>query len=160
MPHEEGAQASPSLILALHDRYEQAWQEYHEIDLKKPRKASELPEGERSIACINRERGKVESFQETSLIRNTICYQIPTTDEEAAILIHHVWVMIDESSGVYLEELSLEEKQSLEQSINSVFIYLACRGTVDAAKIGPQFSRHAMLAVKRRRYRTGMAPAD
>jgi len=148
--------SSGSLILALAARYEQAWDEYNHIDRKQPRKPTgDAVNGPDWHPYYRSQRGMADNFEETQLLRETICYQVPDTDEELTVLAHHAWIMFDDQS-----KMTKREIRALQQALNSIFDYLASNGRMDSVKAGDQFTTNAMLAFHRRRYRTGVTAED
>lgn len=154
--HRNAAAASPikaSLIMSLHARYEAAYEEYNHIEETRPKAPGNS--GDPSwYAYARADRGLEENFRETSLLRQMICYQVPSTDEELTVLAFHVWSLFD------TPEMLDEERRALDQGLNSMFDYLVCEGRADMGKAGSQFATGAMLAWHRRRYRTGLTAED
>lgn len=137
-----------SLILALHARYEQAFEEYNQLD-----EASRGPsEGDENSRMRRRryDEGMKDSAQETDLIRLSVLWQVPITFEEATVLAFHLWSLDDAATS-----LTEAEKKGMEVGMNSLFDFLVCEGCADMNKFGRQFSDGAMLAFQRRRTRTG-----
>ena len=135
---------APSLILAMHARYEEAWEEYNRVDRDQP-KQSDDPGKHHQAA-----QGMAENFRETLSLQRAILYQLPTTDEEATVLAHHAWVLFDEHS-----EISEGDKEALATALTTLFDWFVAEGRADDEKMGKQFTANAKIAFHRRRARTG-----
>ena len=135
---------APSLILAMHARYEEAWEEYNRVDRDKPKLSDD------ATKHFLAGQGMAENFRETLSLQRAILHQLPTTDEEATVLAHHAWVIFDEHS-----EISDDDKEALATSLTTLFDWFVAEGRAEAQMKGKQFSANAMLACHRRRARTG-----
>jgi hypothetical protein len=145
-------QSNASLILALHQRYEAAWEEYNRLDAAH----TALPDKkdpERPLAWRYKE-GMATNSRESDLIRVALIWQVPVTFEEATILSYHLWSLYDIDTT-----LSEDEKKALEIGFTNLFDFLvdslAGKDGLDIDKMGRQFSSGAKLAYDRRRVRTG-----
>lgn len=138
--------AAPSVILAMHARYEAAWSEYNRIDAAKTAARND-PDSSRSFSYA---RGLCDNNLETDLLRHAVLFQVPSSDEELAVLAFHAW-------GVFDHDQSTEEDNlALEQALVSIFDYLVGEGRGGIKKLGPQFNAGAQIVFHRRRYRTGL----
>lgn len=146
--------ASPSLIHALHARYEKARAEHHRIDvhnLAVPNDGSpsSLSEG---ILC---DRGMHASEIEADLLRLLILRQVPIDDEELTIIAFHANGMAD--AAMTLDE---GERTALEAGVGAIFDYLVSENRIDINGPGREFRAGAMNAFHARRYRTGETQED
>ena len=138
--------AVSSALLAMHARYEAAWNEYNRIDAAR----TALHNAPDRSLFFGYESGLCDNNRETDLLRHAVLYQVPSTDEELAVLAFHAW-------GVFDHDQSTEEDNlALEQALVSIFDYLVGENRGDLEKLGPQFSAGAQITVRRRRYRTGL----
>ncbi|HVL77879.1 MAG TPA: hypothetical protein VM346_01175 [Sphingomicrobium sp.] len=141
--------AKTSLILALHARYEAAWDEYNRLDNAKLA-LDESVEEERRLS-FRYDDAMRRNQEEVDALRVAILLQVPSTDEELSILAFHMWSLYDSDS----ETASGIEKRALEEGLNSTFDYLVGEGRCEMDRLGRQFANGASLAFDRRRFRTG-----
>jgi hypothetical protein len=127
-----------SLILPLHQRYEDAWQAYNHLD---ELKIVGFKEPSDMHAC---ERAQGELTDETDQIRRLILRQVPRSDEELAVLAMHLSLYEAD------QELPLEDQKAIETGLSRCLDYLVREGRVSGERLGPQFSIVADLAQQQR----------
>ena len=135
----------PSVIHAMHSRYEAAWDEYNRADSAK----LALTGDERLRAQFQLDDGMRENATESELLRLSILHQVPTDDAELSVLAFHAWGLFD------YDQNTEEDRSALGQALNSIFDYLVSEGRVDMEKMGKQFTTGVRLAHDRVRFRTG-----
>ena len=141
---------STSFILALHARWEAAWEEYNRMDEAQPRKPERPREDLESWQLYHRlEEAMAANQSEVDLLRTTILYQIPADDAELTVLVYHAWGAF----SVNPDNPQPEEAKAIEQALISIFDYRVSEGRADMEALGRQFTAAAMIAFKKVRHR-------
>ena len=76
--------------MALHARYEQAWEEYKSIDTAKSDLPEDGPPSEAHGRKCQLEEAMETNSRETDALRQALLYQVPTTQTEALVLAEHL----------------------------------------------------------------------
>ena len=140
----------PSPLLAMHARYEAAWEEYNNIDTAQL-KLNDRNEAERCLKFRYSDALKANNA-ETDALRLAILYQVPTTWQEALVLQYHVHSTADPHS-----DLTDDEKNALEIGLDTLFDFM-CDEVAHGEDDGI-FHRAECIVSDRRRYRTGKVGA-
>ncbi len=138
--------AKPSALLAMHARFEAAWDEYSIVDEAKTALGQKSDLG----LILGYATGLRENNHESELLRHAVLHQVPSTDEELTVLAFHAWGLFD------YDQNTQDDHRALGQALNSIFDYLVGEGRADEEGMGRQFATGAMLAQNRRRCRTGL----
>jgi hypothetical protein len=162
---QKAATVAPSLILAIHARWERIWEDYAKIDKAQPRKpevrpdllpGGRDPEFEAQLNEYFRCKAGLEAMErEADHLRLALLYEVPSTDEELTILSHHIQEAFD-----YGEGLKEPERLAIREALNSCFDYLICENRAEIDGHGQGFRNSAMWAFHRRRYRTGLTAEE
>lgn len=141
--------AAPSLILALHARYEEAWDEYNQLDDANGELSSDASTG----ACAKRFRfdeGMERNSDETSALRLAILHQVPKTRQEALVLAFHVhgW---DPTDGT---EYTEAEKKAFTTGLDTLLHFMVEQEQGGGLN-GFQFNNAAEIVRSHVAYRTG-----
>ena len=142
--------SAPSLILAMHARYEQAWQEFNTIDGASLEFAGKT---DPDSLCEHHklDRAGKANAREFDALRLAILWQVPDTWPEALVLSYHIHCAHD------LEDSpSKESKAALAAAIDTLFDFMACEVEQDHEALGEQFKNGTMLVFEQRRLRTGV----
>ena len=142
--------AAPSPLVAMHARYEAAWEEYSTIDTAQL-KLNDKNETERCLKFRYSDALKANNA-ETDALRLAILYQVPTTWQEALVLQYHVHSTADPHS-----DLTDDEKNALEIGLDTLFDFM-CDEVAHGEDDGI-FHRAECIVSDRRRYRTGKVGA-
>jgi hypothetical protein len=148
---KKGRPAAPSssLILALHHRWEAAWQEHARIDEHQIK--SRGKDSAENLRCAS---GLRANNIETDVIQQTILMQVPETREEAVILAFHL------NSVIEHPDPSEREREIMAEATNTLFDFMMGEGDADQDAHGPQFRLATDYAWHQRRYRTGLTEED
>lgn len=140
-------QSRPSLILALHERFEQSFIEYNYVDRAKLKLTDD---GEERLLGYRFQEAMQVMTEEGINLQRTILFQVPTTDEELTVLAYHVWNMFDPDAD---DGQCREDRQAVGVGLDNLFDYLVGEGRADMQETGRMFTTGAMLAFERRRFR-------
>ena len=133
--------AAPSLIAALHARFEACDAEYQRIEDDATR---DKPNGTALAA----------SQFETDQVRVTILTQVPDTWADAAILQYHIRIAHEATESD--TERASDEAKALSMAIDTLFDFMASETPdLDHGAIGPEFQRACNDTHFARRHRTG-----
>jgi len=137
-------------LLAMHARYEAAWEEYNRIDQAK----TELNDKDEAgrILRFRYEDAMRASGRETDALQMAILYQVPTTWQEALVLQFHIHLRSDPHS-----DKTEEEKAALEVASDTLFDFMC--DEIDHDKSEGVFHRSECIVSDRRRSRTGCLAA-
>ncbi len=138
---------SNSLILQLHQRYEEIWDACDRVDVAQPPK-DQPGTAKAYFAC---ERAMGELSAESLLVQKLLLRQIPSTDEEMTVQIMHLASLYEAE-----QPLSMGEQQAIEIGVSHCFDYLVSEGRADMEAMGRQFSNCALIKFDERRYRQGI----
>ena len=141
--------AGPSVILALHTRYEAAWLEYS--NLEQAHTQLRNLSGDTHAHGLNIEAGMRDNFAESEAIRYALLRQVPNDWREAAVLQFHVWGIYDSDQN------TAEDHAALTVALDHLFDFMCGEG--DYGDMGRQFAFGEQFARDRRRLRTGMVEA-
>ncbi len=142
------SEVTTSPILAMHRRFEAAWQEYNQtVDASRALGKSRDDE----VLEYHYQTAKLVNNTETDALRQAILYQVPTTWPEAMILLYHIRVAFD-----LTDKPSPEEYAATEVALDTLLDFMCCEVDQDHEAIGKQFQMSANFAFDRRRYRTGI----
>ena len=139
----------PSVLMAMHRRYEQAQVEYEIIDSAR-QEAKDNDDSE----VHQLENASQSSVREADALRIAILYQVPATTAEAAVLQYHIYTTQDLVDGCV--DRREPEEEALKVAIRTLFDFLACQMTEDHEQhVGASFRDEAVRAYFERRRRTG-----
>lgn len=139
-----------SPILAMHLRYEAAWEEYNAIE----RSEMELTKDDHA-AKLRHEYASKANNAETDALRLAILYQVPDTYAEAMILQYHIVNGYDLTQGAPPTKAESTEAEAVKIAIDTLFDFLACKNNDDHEALGTSFKHSAMRVFRSRRLRTG-----
>jgi len=143
-------QTSP--ILAMHHRYEAAWEEYNRVDVADTALGTSDPADQSlSYWYQTAKTAKTANNAETDALRQAILYQVPATWPEAMILLFHV-----HSAHGLTDKPSPEEFSATETALDTLLDFICCKADQDHEAIGKHFQNGANRVFDKRRYRTGM----
>ena len=141
----------PSLIMALHARYEQAWEEFNRID--EARRPEVGPPGLNRARNVRLEEAKATNNKETDALRRALLYQVPTTAIEALILADHLHTTFGLTDN--FEKEDDPDRLAFETGLDTLLDYLF--GETDDSKIvGRSLRASERNCRHRRRLRTGI----
>jgi hypothetical protein len=142
-------QEAPSILMALHHRYEQSLAEYEIID--SAHQAAKVS-GDNEAFLL--ENAGHSSVREADALRMAILYQVPGDIRQAAVLQFHIGTMHDMIEGC-ADRRELEE-DALKVAIQTLFDFLACEMKEDHEQFaGASFRDEAVRAYFARNRRTG-----
>ena len=140
---------APSVLMAMHRRYEQAVAEYEIIDTAHQ---SAKDNGEDDAFLLY--NASQASVREADALRIAILYQVPATTAEAAVLQFHISNMHDMIEGC-TDRRELEE-EALKVAIQTIFDCLTSEIKEDVEQFaGASFRDEAARAYFARSRRTG-----
>ena len=144
------AAVATSPLLAMHARYEAAWEEYNTVDTAQL-KLNDKNEAERCLKFRYSDALKANNA-ETDALRLAILYQVPTTWQEALVLQYHI------NSATDLHTLLPEdERRALEVASDTLLDFMC--DEVDHDEEDGIFHRSECIVSDRRRFRTGKVGA-
>jgi hypothetical protein len=138
---------APSIIMALHQRYEQTMAEYLLIEQAENAALNEIEKEGLRRAC------KASCF-ETEALRVAILLQVPVDLADAAVLQFHITCAYD--MAINSEDQPEAEKHALTTAIDTLFDFLCCEMKGDHEQVGASFRDGAIIAYFKRRHRTGL----
>lgn len=139
---------APSVLMAMHHRYEQTQLEYEIID-SAHQEAKENDDSE----VHQLENAGQASVREADALRIAILYQVPVTTAEAAVLQYHIYTTHDLIDGC--SDRREPEEEALKVAIRALFDFLCCEMTEDHEEhVGNSFKHEARRAYFERLRRT------
>jgi hypothetical protein len=145
------APAAPTLIAALHQRFETVEAANHIADVAQPNK------GDDSTRYYALERAMHDLSAESDLIRRLILLQPPIDDADLTLVAFHVWLLVDRIDSFDMPDK--DDKIALRRGVQQIFNYLVSAGRVEMEKVGKCFSDCAILAFNAEQDRCG-EPAE
>jgi len=146
----KAAAASP--ILAMHARYEAAWEQFNQIDTASTALNRKDPADD-SLG-FKYQTAETANNAETDALRQAILYQVPTTWPEAMVLLYHIHIAFD-----LTDKPTKEERAATETAIDTLFDFMCCEVDQDHEALGKHFQTSANIVFDKRRYRTGIVEA-
>ncbi|QNN64350.1 hypothetical protein H9L12_08390 [Sphingomonas rhizophila] len=146
LSNEPKAANYQSLIEAMHERYERAWEEYNRVD-EASTALSDKNESERLLQFRYRD-AMLQNSGETDALRLAILHQVPTTWVDALILQFHINCITDPNS-----EMTAEEVKAVSIASDTLFDFMC--DEVDHNENVGIFHRSECIVSERRRLRTG-----
>jgi hypothetical protein len=152
------ALSAPSLILAMHDRYEQSWIDYNRLDraacnLHK----AEPPSDEWSFRC-SLEQGRNLLSSEKMALTTALCQLMPSTWQEALVLAFHLHTLDPIETN-----LTDAEKQAFtvgsEALLDFMFSGIDTKGVPGAVEPGQLVDAAGLVMHRRRMRRAQLAEA-
>ncbi|MEO6248908.1 MAG: hypothetical protein ABIO85_10075 [Sphingomicrobium sp.] len=138
-----------SIILAMHARYEAAWEEYNQIDEQAFALRGEAVGNK--LAILHLQDAQKAVSDETDLLRMAILRQVPSTFQEATVMHFHLWTLFD------AQQNTADEHAAMDVAHDNLFDFMCGEG--DNAALGVNFARGEKLARERRQRRSGAAEA-
>ena len=146
---EAAATSVPSLILALHSRWEANNVEYELID------SHDLARDDMS-GHGKRERAMNASQREEEALRAAILTQVPDSHADALVLMFHTRIEQDlQANSSDAAKPSDDARAILIMAVDTVFDFMACEFMVDHETTGVRFQKSCNDVFDARRYRTG-----
>jgi hypothetical protein len=141
-------QPAPSVLMAMHQRYEATMVEYLAIEAAWNTACKENDDQRHQL-----ERSCQSSCRETDALRLAILHQVPADLREAAVLQFHIANAFDLMAGC--EDFPTNEQEALTTAIETLFDFMCCELKHDHEQIGLAFKDEAVRAFFDRRHRTG-----
>lgn len=146
----KAATASP--ILAIHARYEAAWEQFNQIDTAST--ALDKSDPADDLLGFKYQTAETANNAETDALRQAILYQVPTTWPEAMVLLFHIHVASD-----LTDKPTKEERAATQTALDTLLDFMCCEVDQDHEALGKHFQVGANIVFDKRRYRTGMVEA-
>lgn len=151
-------QQQHSLILALHARYESAWDEYDRLENASMALKDAEPPSEEHSRKLRISDGETENQREIDSLRLAILYQVPSTWQEALVLAKHV-----HSAFAITDSFDTDhndpERRAFETGLGTLLDFMF--GEIDHEGIGGyQMEASERIVRDRRRFRTAELEED
>jgi hypothetical protein len=140
---------APSLILALHARYEQAWDEYNQLDNAKPGDAD--PPAPAHSRKIRIEEAMEANQREVDALRQALLYQVPNTSDEALVLACHLHTTFGLTED--FDKAGDVDRLAFETGLDTLLDFMFGESSFTA---GYQLKQAERIVQSRRRLRTGV----
>lgn len=157
----ENTRQGPSLISALHSRYEAIQAEYQPIEKAEYELSDEPSDGEIGQQ-LARFRSAIKTLcEEEDAVRNAILFQVPDSQSDALILQYHIVCAADLYAGA--PEQNEADNRRLQLAIETLFDFMSCEieteGQTVPSAIGATLAASATRVFNARRLRTGVVEA-
>jgi transposase-like protein len=146
------SETTSSPILAMHARYEAAWQEYNQIDVAGTK--LDKSDADDDLLGFKYQRAETANNAETDALRQAILYQVPTTWTEAMVLLCHIHIAFD-----LTDKPTKEDWTATHTALDTLFDFMCCEVDQDHEALGKHFQASANIVFDKRRYRTGIVEA-
>ncbi len=142
---------APSIILALHSRYETIWDQHHLCDVAQPAKAdckTPADHGE----FFGFEHAMERLRDEADAVRDAILFQKPENADQAAIFAYHADVAADEAAS----NPTQENCARVDRAVKTLFNFLTQHADPRLADTTRQYSRALQLSIEKGNYALGI----
>ena len=144
----------PSVIMALHSRYEAAFAEYQAVERAEMMGRRQGATDDRETAVMHYRDAEKTLDLETDAIRNAILFQVPETWTEEMVLQYHIYCAHDLYANADKPDDGDIERLGL--AIDTLFDFMCCSVNVAHEEIGLTFKDAAERVLMKRRLRTGV----